>query len=133
MPEAVCILRQEHANMAMLLDILDRQLAAAKAKPLAELLSAHEDLALLTRRFARATIDQILHPGEVALRWFTSLGRAFVNVNRRHMAREEEHFFPRVLELLSSDDWRPSTPRSQIGRTRCSAAWSSCGSATFTG
>ena len=107
MPEAVRILRQEHANMAMLLDILDRQLAAKageqldcdmiqgildyfisypdlyhhpkedliflklrardgdKAKPLAGLLTGHEDLALLTRRFARATVDMILNPGEV--------------------------------------------------------------------
>jgi hemerythrin-like domain-containing protein len=148
MPEAVRILRQEHANMAMLLDILDRQLATAKAgehldyhmikaildyfisypdlyhhpkedliflklrardsdkaKPLAELLSGHEDLALLARRFARATVDQILNPDEVTQQWFGSLGREFVNVNRRHMAREEEHFFPRALEVLSSDDW----------------------------
>jgi hemerythrin-like domain-containing protein len=148
MPEAIRILRQEHANMAMLLDILDRQLAAAKAgerldydmiraildyfisypdlyhhpkedliflrlrardsdkaKPIAELLAEHEDLGLLTRRFARATIDQILNPGEVTQQLFASLGREFVDVNRRHMAREDEYFFPRVLEVMSSEDW----------------------------
>ena len=148
MPEAIRILRQEHANMAMLLDILDRQLAATKAgerldydmikaildyfisypdlfhhpkedliflrlrardsdkaKPIAELLTGHEDLSLLTRRFARAMFDQILNPGEVTQIWFASLGRKFVDENRRHMAREEEHFFPRALEVLSSEDW----------------------------
>jgi hemerythrin-like domain-containing protein len=148
MPEAIRILRQEHANMAMLLDILDRQLAAStageeldydivraildyfvsypdlyhhpkedliflrlrakhsdKAKPIAELLGEHEDLALLTRRFARATVDQMLNPSEAAQQRFASLGREFVDVNRRHMAREDEQFFPRVLEAMSTEDW----------------------------
>ncbi len=148
MPEALRILRQEHANMAMLLDILDRQLAAEekgepldyeiiratldyfssypdlyhhpkeefiflrlraldsdKAKPLAQLLNEHDDLGLLTRRFARATVDQILNPSAVTQQRFAGVGREFVDVNRRHMAWEDEHFFPRVLEVMSSEDW----------------------------
>jgi len=148
MPEALRILRQEHANMAMLLDILDRQLAAAekgepldyeiiramldyfssypnlyhhpkeelillklrardseKTMSLIQLFSEHEDLGLLTRRFARATVDQILNPSTVAQQQFASVGREFVDVNRRHMAWEDEHFFPRVLEVMTTEDW----------------------------
>ncbi|MDH3476572.1 MAG: hemerythrin domain-containing protein [Rhodospirillales bacterium] len=148
MPEAVRLLRQEHANMAMLLDVLDRQLAAAqaggrldydivkavldyflsypdiyhhpkedliylrlrardsaKAEGLAELLSGHEELALLTRRFARATVDHILNPGDARRQWFISLGRNFVDTNRRHMAQEEEHFIPLALRVLAAQDW----------------------------
>ncbi len=148
MPKALSVLRQEHTNMAMLLDVLDRQLAAveageragydiikgildyfltypelfhhpkedliylrlralgsAEAKPLADLLTGHEDIALLTRRFARATVDQILNPDAAQRQWFSSLGREFVDTNRRHMAEEEEHFFPLALRVLSAEDW----------------------------
>ena len=148
MPKALSVLRQEHTNMAMLLDVLDRQLAvvkageppaydivkgildyfltypelyhhpkedliylrlrardSAEAKPLADLLTGHEDIALLTRRFARATVDQILNPGAAQWQWFISLGREFVDTNRRHMAEEEEHFFPLALRVLSPEDW----------------------------
>ena len=148
MPETVRLLRQEHANMSMLLDLLDHQLARFKAgaepdyavvkgiidyflsypdlhhhpkedliylrlrvrdpvqaEALAELLAGHDDLALLTRRFARATLDRMLNPGEEPWQWFTSLGREFIDTNRRHMAKEEEHFFPMVLRLLTPEDW----------------------------
>jgi len=148
MPKALSVLRQEHTNMAMLLDVLDRQLAVAKAgeqsgyeivkgildyfltypelyhhpkedliylrlrarnnaeaKPLDDLLTGHEDIALLTRRFARATVDQILNPSATQWQSFTSLGREFIASNRRHMAEEEEHFFPLALQVLSPEDW----------------------------
>lgn len=148
MPKALSVLRQEHTNMAMLLDVLDRQLAVAKAgeapaydivkgildyfltypelyhhpkedlvylrlrardgaeaEPFAGLVTGHEDIALLTRRFARATVDQILNPGAAQWQWFVSLGREFVDTNRRHMAEEEEHFFPLALRVLSPEDW----------------------------
>ena len=76
-----------------------------RAAALNALLSGHEDLALLTRRFAHATIDQMLHPEEVARQWFGSLARDFVDTNRRHMASEEEAFFPAALQVLSAEDW----------------------------
>lgn len=148
MPKALSVLRQEHINMAMLLDVLDRQLAAVKAgeqpsfdivkgildyfltypelyhhpkedliylrlrardsaeaKSLADLLTGHEDISLLTRRFARATVDQILNPGAAQWQCFNDLGREFVDTNRRHMAEEEEQFFPLALRALSPEDW----------------------------
>ena len=69
------------------------------------MLAEHEDLSLLTRRFAQATVDQMLNPSEVTQQWFASVGREFVDANRRHMAREDAQFFPRVLEVMSSEDW----------------------------
>lgn len=148
MPEVVRLLRQEHANLAMLLDVLERQLTRSKAgeapdydivkatldyfltypdlyhhpkedlvflrlrardrgraEPLAELLTGHEELALLTRRFARATVDSILNPSPVSRQWFNSLGRAFIDTNRRHMANEEAAFFPVALQVLDASDW----------------------------
>jgi hemerythrin-like domain-containing protein len=148
MSEAMRILRQEHANMAMVLDVLERQLALfdqagmsdfkvirgvldyfltypdlyhhpkedliyhqlrardkAKAAAVGELLSGHEDLALLTRRLARATVDQILEHHETPQVWFRSLARAFLDANRHHMAMEERHFFPLALQVLTPEDW----------------------------
>jgi hemerythrin-like domain-containing protein len=138
MAEAMRILRQEHANMAMVLDVLERQLALfeqaglsdfkvirgvldyfltypdlyhhpkedliyhqlrardkAKAVAVGDLLSGHEDLALLTRRLARATVDQILEGHAVPQVWFRSLARAFL----------EKHFFPLALQVLTPEDW----------------------------
>ena len=148
MSEIVSLLRKEHRDMAVLLDLLERQIALhkqgatpdfnvvrgildyfltypdlyhhpkedlilhklrardpAKGAELERLLSGHEDLAHLTRRFATATIDQMLHGGEVPREWFGSLARKFVDANRRHMAMEEEHFLPAALQVLTEEDW----------------------------
>jgi hemerythrin-like domain-containing protein len=148
MSDAMRILRQEHANMAVLLDALERQLARfdqtsapdykaiagildyflsfpdlyhhpkedliyrqlckrdkAGADAVGDLLSGHEDLALLTRRLARAMVDLILDGQEQQPVWFRSLARAFLDTNRRHMAAEEKHFFPLALRVLTAEDW----------------------------
>ncbi|MFQ5467394.1 MAG: hemerythrin domain-containing protein [Kiloniellaceae bacterium] len=148
MSDLVRRLRKEHTDMAVLLDMMDRQIARFdrgeapdydvvrgildyfltypdlyhhpkedmvlrtlqarnpdKAAELNMLLTAHHDLALLTRRFATATIDQMINPQESARTWFGSLARAFVDANRRHMAIEEERFFPTVLRALTEADW----------------------------
>jgi hemerythrin-like domain-containing protein len=147
MAETMRILRQEHANMAMVLDAFERQLVFfeqagtldfkviravldyfltypdlyhhpkedmiyhqlrardnSKAGAIGNLLSGHEDLALLTRRLAKATVDQILGGHEVPQVWFRSLARAFLDANRHHMAMEERHFFPLALRVLTTED-----------------------------
>ena len=76
-----------------------------KAEAFASLISSHKDLAHLTRRFASAAIDEMLHPGEAPREWFGSMARAFVDTNRAHMALEEEKFFPVALQVLSDEDW----------------------------
>jgi hemerythrin-like domain-containing protein len=142
------ILRKEHMDMAILLDVMDRQIvqfqrgatpdfnivrgivsyflaypdlyhhpkedliiqklrarAPEKAATMERLLTEHQDLALLTRRFATAVVDQMVHPVEVPNEWFSSLARTFVDTNRRHMAMEDERFFPMLLQVLTEEDW----------------------------
>ncbi|MFQ5775126.1 MAG: hemerythrin domain-containing protein [Kiloniellaceae bacterium] len=148
MTEVVRLLRKEHTDMAILLDLMERQIALFKqgaapdfnivrgvldyfltypdlyhhpkedlifhklrardpeqAAAVDSLIAGHQDLAHLTRRFASATVDQMLHPDEVPRQWFASLARSFIDTNRRHMATEEEHFFPLVLRVLTEADW----------------------------
>jgi len=148
MAEVVRDLRNDHMDMAILLDVMDRQIAQFQrgAKPdfnivrgvinyfltypdlyhhpkedlivqklgarapeqaaeLERLLAGHDDLAQLTRRFATATVDQMVRSEETPREWFGSLARAFVDSNRRHMAMEEERFFPIVLQALTEEDW----------------------------
>ena len=76
-----------------------------KAEGIDQFLSGHDELALLARRFARATVDQILNGEPESGLWFASMGREFVDINRRHMAKEEEYFFPLALDTLTAGDW----------------------------
>ena len=148
MNEVLRLLRKEHKDMAVLLDLLERQIALHKQGSIPDfnivrgildyfltypdlyhhpkedlilhklrardpamgaelegLLSGHEALANLTRRFATATVDQMLHADEVPREWFGSLARKFVDSNRDHMAKEEEHFLPVAQEVLTEEDW----------------------------
>ena len=148
MAEVIGRLREEHMNMALLLDLMDQQTtrfqhgadlnfsivrgiisyflsfpdlyhhpredrivhklrarAPEEAADLEALLNSHQHLASLTRRFATATIDQMVEPGDVSRRWFGSLARDFVDTNRQHMAIEEDRFFPLVLQTLTEKEW----------------------------
>ena len=148
MAEVVRMLRKEHTDMAILLDLLERQIAEFKrggatdfgivrgildyylsypdlyhhpkedliyhrlravapdqAESVKGLLAAHEELGQLTRRFASATVDQMLHGDEVPREWFASLARKFIDINRRHLVMEEESFFPLALRVLGPEDW----------------------------
>lgn len=147
-PAAMQVLRQEHANMTVLLHLMEGQLAGVRQDGVAdfalmesivdyfltypdlvhhpkedllfyrlrevdpaaaaqaeELLSGHDSLGLLARRVARAMVDHILQNSAETRLWLTSLGQDFVDINRRHMAQEEKHFFPLVLRTLSDEDW----------------------------
>ena len=148
MTEVMRLLRREHIDMEVLLDLLERQIVVFKqggapdfgivrgildyflsypdlyhhpkedliyhrlravapeeAEGVKALLSAHDELAQMTRRFVSATVDEMLHGGEVPREWFASLAREFVDTNRRHFATEEEKFFPLALRMLSPEDW----------------------------
>ena len=148
MAEIVRLLRREHMDMAVLLDLLERQITAfksggepdyaivrgildyylsypdlyhhpkedliyqrlrrrdpEKAAEVEDILHSHKDLAMLVRRFASATIDQMLGKSETPREWFGSLARSFVDSNRAHMVAEEERFLPLVLQVLSPEDW----------------------------
>ena len=153
-PAAMQVLLQEHANMTVLLQLMEDQLAAigqdgaadyalmesivdyfltypdlvhhpkedllyyrlreadpAAAAKAEELLSGHESLGLLARRVARAMVDHILRASPETRLWLTSLGKDFVDINRRHMAEEERHFFPLLLSSLSDADWEAADRR----------------------
>ena len=82
-----------------------RNRAPDQVASLESLLNGHMDLAHLTRRLATATVDQMVRPDDEPREWFSSLGRDFIDSNRRHMAMEEVHFFPLALQVLSDGDW----------------------------
>lgn len=148
MAELMHALRREHLDMAVLLDLMDRQIAQfqrgaapdfdlvrgiigyfltypdlyhhpkedliaerlrqrspEQSATLDALMNGHQDLAYLTRRFATAAVEQMVRPGGEPREWFSGLARDFVDSNRRHMAIEEEHFFPLALQVLDDEDW----------------------------
>ena len=147
-PEALLKLRQEHANMTLLLDLLERQIALLRQGEAADLkaikgildyfltypdlahhpkedllyhrieaidpeaaavakalLSSHEQLGILARRVVRAAVDHMLRGDKETRVWFVSLGQDFIDMNRRHQAEEEQHFFPLALRVLGDRDW----------------------------
>ena len=79
-----------------------RALAPEQAESVKGLLVAHEELGQLTRRFASATVDQMLDGDEVPRAWFASLARKFIDTNRHHLVTQEERFHAlheSILEL----------------------------------
>jgi hemerythrin-like domain-containing protein len=147
-PTVMETLRQEHANMTLLLDLLENQVAIfrqgeavefasvggivdyfltypdlvhhpkedvlfhrlrkvdpAAAIKVERLPSGHEELGLLARRVARAMADHLLQGTAETRLWFVSLSQDFIYMNRRHMAAEEQLFFPEALRVLSEADW----------------------------
>ena len=83
------------------IEAIDPEAAAASEA----LLSSHEQLGILARRVVRAAVDHMLRGDKETRVWFVSLGQDFVNMNRRHQAEEEQHFFPLALRVLREEDW----------------------------
>ena len=70
----------------------------------AELLEEHKMGEGLTRRLAEV-LGNIAQDAEVPRDSFEDLARRFLDFNRRHMTKEEDHFFPLAEKLLSAADW----------------------------
>lgn len=70
----------------------------------AELKDDHHKGEELTRRLAEA-LGNIARDAEVPRDRFEDLARQFLDFNRRHMTKEEDHFFPLAEKLLSDADW----------------------------
>lgn len=70
----------------------------------ADLLEDHKKGEELTRRLAEV-LGNIAQDAEVPRDRFEDLARRFLDFNRRHMAKEEDHFFPLAEKLLSDADW----------------------------
>ncbi len=77
---------------------------AAATDAIGDLEADHEELALLTRKFA-ATFHQTLHEAGTPREWLSHMIENFVHCYRRHIDREEKLFFPAVLRTLTVEDW----------------------------
>ena len=77
---------------------------AAATDAIGDLEADHEELALLTRRFA-AAFHQTLHQAGAPREWLSHMIEDFVQFYRRHIDREEKLFFPAALRTLTAEDW----------------------------
>lgn len=78
--------------------------APEAAKTVGDLVGEHVEVSARLARFAFA-LEQILGEGVMTRREFREIAREFVDGERRHMAAEEERFFPVALEALTEEDW----------------------------
>jgi hemerythrin-like domain-containing protein len=77
----------------------------AKAETVGDLLGEHESLAELTRRFAEA-VRNVLDEAEISREGLLEVAYDFLGHYRRHIAGEEEVFFPAAFEVLTPEDWQ---------------------------
>ncbi len=147
MERGIRTLRQEHADLARLLDLLDRQLDlfrrggqpdydligsildycldypdavhhrhedlvfdklrardAAAARAVGDLAAEHDGLAARTRKLADAVM-RVIGEETVERESVHALAEDLVQAYRRHIAFEEERFFPAAEANLTESDW----------------------------
>lgn len=147
MSEVMRLLHEEHANLARLLRVLDRQIEllgsggqpdydiirgvvaycldfpdqchhpkedlvlerlrlrdAEAADAVGNLEAEHVELATLTHKFAEA-IEQVLMEAELPRDWLRSVAEEFAGAYRKHIAKEEQVFFPAAERALEARDW----------------------------
>ncbi len=69
-----------------------------------DLLAEHIRLGEEARHFHEA-VDNVLKEVEVPRDVFLQIARRFIDDQRGHLRAEEERFFPKAEELLTSEDW----------------------------
>ena len=74
------------------------------AQTMAGLEAEHEEISPLARKFWGAA-QNVVQGVEISRSAFDEVARNFVRVQRRHMQREEEHFFPLAQQILTPHDW----------------------------
>lgn len=87
-------------------DLLARkilELAGDDAAPLRKLEAQHEELGILTRRYA-VLVRRVLDEAELPRSDLARAAKEFIASQRHHMQMEEEHFLPVADALLSQDD-----------------------------
>lgn len=77
--------------------------AADKAGPLQALEAQHEELGLLTRRFA-SFVRRVLQEAELPRNDFVRAADEFIAAQRHHMQMEDEHFLPVAESALTRAD-----------------------------
>lgn len=88
-------------------DLIARQLAVrvpAAAAELAHLEAEHEDGSHDLTRFCHALVNFSMEPDAGCAR-FLEASRTFLENERRHLAWEEERFFPTAEITLTAEDW----------------------------
>ena len=69
-----------------------------------DLAKEHAHLSELTRKLA-AALHNVAQDVEVPRAWLEGLVEDYLSANRRHMAMEEQRFFPLAMTALSDEDW----------------------------
>jgi len=81
-----------------------RQRDPKAAEKVGDLEGEHVKLAALTRRFTEA-IERVLMEEELPRDWILGRAREFESAYRRHIAMEEQIFFPAAEHALGVSDW----------------------------
>ena len=87
-------------------DLLARKIlegAEDEHGPLRKLEAQHEELGILTRRFAQL-VRRVLDEAELSRSDLTRAASEFIATQRHHMEMEEEHFLPLAEAALSPED-----------------------------
>ena len=74
------------------------------AAEVGDLATEHRKTAERARWF-RDTVDALLNDAEIARETVVNAARDFIEAERRHMAMEEEQFFPLAEARLTPEDW----------------------------
>ena len=69
-----------------------------------DLLHEHAHLGELTRKLA-AALKNIARDSEMPRAWFEDVVENYLTSNHRHIAAEEQHFFPQAVLTLQREDW----------------------------
>lgn len=88
-------------------DVVYRRLHArlpGAAASIGDLVGEHDELARRVAGFADLVAPAAGGSGN-AVHALVVAGRELLDIYRRHMLREERHFFPAALRLLTVDDW----------------------------
>ena len=92
-----------HPLENLIYDRLVRRDPGAKTK-IGDLLKEHAHLGELTRKLASA-ISNVSRDSELPRAWLEDVVDTYLTSNYRHIAAEENSFFPLAVQILTDEDW----------------------------
>ena len=95
--------RCHHPKENVIFDQLSRE-HPQQASTVENLLSEHRALHEQALQF-RQTVSAILNDTDIARDTVVNAARLFIETERRHMQKEEEHFLPLAEQVLTKADW----------------------------
>ena len=93
-----------HPKEELILEKLKRRDPDAAAR-IGELTKEHSDIREKTNTLAQ-TVSRMLADETISRDAVQAMAQAFIEGYWRHMALEEEHFFPAARQALTVEDWR---------------------------